>query len=236
MSSSVCPLPGALAILIPELDLVISLVGSVSSSFLALIFPPILQILTFHREGVSPWVAVKNVTITLIGLVGFLTGTYIAIEQIIARNAQKHEEAFSSFTVQWWPSDCWQVGTLSPFGNCLTFFSFSSSLVLPLSNMVAILGSISRRHCGAMTILGAWCYVSVLLWQFASPAMWCDLMTGWLWQKLTHSFSREVSQQILRGNFSVWQPDRISMCQSKPQTTSQPGLIWNFFNVCQRLI
>lgn len=100
MSSSVCPLPGALAILIPELDLVISLVGSVSSSFLALIFPPILQILTFHREGVSPWVAVKNVTITLIGLVGFLTGTYIAIEQIIARNAQKHEEAFSSFTVQ----------------------------------------------------------------------------------------------------------------------------------------
>ncbi|KAM3612608.1 uncharacterized protein V6R79_011071 [Siganus canaliculatus] len=88
----------ALAILVPELDLVISLVGSVSSSFLALIFPPILEILTFHREGISPLVTVKNVVISLIGLVGFLTGTYIAIEQIIARNVQK--ETLSSYMVQ----------------------------------------------------------------------------------------------------------------------------------------
>uniref|UniRef100_A0A672FW08 Solute carrier family 36 member 1 n=1 Tax=Salarias fasciatus TaxID=181472 RepID=A0A672FW08_SALFA len=73
----------ALAILIPELDLVISLVGSVSSSFLALIFPPLLQILTFHTEDLSPLVTVKNAVISVVGLVGFLAGTYIAIEQII---------------------------------------------------------------------------------------------------------------------------------------------------------
>ncbi|XP_068428175.1 proton-coupled amino acid transporter 1 isoform X2 [Clinocottus analis] len=91
----------ALAVLIPELDLVISLVGSFSSSFLALIFPPILQILTFHSEGaMSLPTAAKNVVITLIGLIGFLTGTYVTIEQIIARNAQKHEETFSSFSLQ----------------------------------------------------------------------------------------------------------------------------------------
>ncbi|KAM7000474.1 proton-coupled amino acid transporter 1 isoform 1-T2 [Tautogolabrus adspersus] len=91
----------ALAILIPELDLVISLVGSVSSSFLALIFPPLLQILTFHTEGLSPLMTIKNVVISLIGLVGFLTGTYIAIEQIIQRNGLKlTEEAFSSYLVQ----------------------------------------------------------------------------------------------------------------------------------------
>lgn len=36
-------------------------------------------------------------------------------------------------------SDCWQVGTPSPFGNCLTFFSFSSSLILPLTDTVAVL-------------------------------------------------------------------------------------------------
>ncbi|XP_069566177.1 proton-coupled amino acid transporter 1 [Brachyistius frenatus] len=89
-----------LAVLIPELDLVISLVGSVSSSFLALIFPPILQILAFHTEGLSPLMTVKNVVISLIGLVGFLTGTYIAIVEIIARNALKHEEALSTFMVQ----------------------------------------------------------------------------------------------------------------------------------------
>lgn len=92
------PPPGALAILIPELDLVISLVGSVSSSFLALIFPPILQILVFHSEGLSPLSTIRNVVISLIGFVGFLTGTYIAIEQIIARNGQK--ETFSTYMVQ----------------------------------------------------------------------------------------------------------------------------------------
>uniref|UniRef100_A0A673AU55 Solute carrier family 36 member 1 n=1 Tax=Sphaeramia orbicularis TaxID=375764 RepID=A0A673AU55_9TELE len=91
----------ALAILIPELDLVISLVGSVSSSFLALIFPPILQIVAFHNEGLSPLVTAKNVLISLVGLIGFLTGTYIAVEQIIARNGLKHEDTLStSFMVQ----------------------------------------------------------------------------------------------------------------------------------------
>lgn len=84
-----------LAILIPELDLVISLVGSVSSSFLALIFPPILEVLTFYREGVTPLVAVKNALISAIGLVGFLAGTYVSLEQIVARNALKHNETLA---------------------------------------------------------------------------------------------------------------------------------------------
>ncbi|KAL7395343.1 hypothetical protein ABVT39_014872 [Epinephelus coioides] len=89
----------ALAILIPELDLVISLVGSISSSFLALIFPPILQILTFYTEGLSPLVILKNIVISVFGLVGFVTGTYIAIEQIITRN-MKHEGDVSTYLVQ----------------------------------------------------------------------------------------------------------------------------------------
>lgn len=90
----------ALAVLIPELDLVISLVGSVSSSFLALIFPPLLQIAVFHSEGLSPFVIIENLLISLIGFVGFLAGTYIAIEQIIVRNAQKPVQAIADFMVQ----------------------------------------------------------------------------------------------------------------------------------------
>ncbi|KAK0148164.1 Proton-coupled amino acid transporter 1 [Merluccius polli] len=81
-----------LAVLIPELDLVISLVGSVSSSFLALIFPPLLELLTFHTDGLSPLVVIKNVVISVLGLIGFITGTYIAIMEIIARNNLPHNQ------------------------------------------------------------------------------------------------------------------------------------------------
>ncbi|CAN9515217.1 unnamed protein product [Ophioblennius macclurei] len=90
----------ALAVLIPELDLVISLVGSVSSSFLALIFPPLLQILTFHTEALSPLVVAKNALISAVGLVGFVAGTYIAVVEIVARNAHKHQETLSPLLVQ----------------------------------------------------------------------------------------------------------------------------------------
>ncbi|MGH0170879.1 UNVERIFIED_CONTAM: hypothetical protein FKN15_063049 [Acipenser sinensis] len=80
---------GVIAILVPELDLVISLVGSVSSSALALIFPPILEILTFHSEGLPWWVICKNFLISVIGLVGFVAGTYVSIEQIVLRNSAR---------------------------------------------------------------------------------------------------------------------------------------------------
>uniref|UniRef100_A0A8C1DRR2 Solute carrier family 36 member 1 n=1 Tax=Cyprinus carpio carpio TaxID=630221 RepID=A0A8C1DRR2_CYPCA len=84
----------ALAILIPELDLVISLVGSVSSSALALIIPPLLQIITFHNEDMKLWEMVKNIAISLIGFVGFVAGTYISIQEIVARNSSRHNSTY----------------------------------------------------------------------------------------------------------------------------------------------
>uniref|UniRef100_A0A8C1WLX9 Solute carrier family 36 member 1 n=1 Tax=Cyprinus carpio TaxID=7962 RepID=A0A8C1WLX9_CYPCA len=84
----------ALAILIPELDLVISLVGSVSSSALALIIPPLLQIITFHNEDMKLWVMVKDIGISLIGFVGFVAGTYISIQEIVARNSSRHNSTY----------------------------------------------------------------------------------------------------------------------------------------------
>ncbi|XP_061104981.1 proton-coupled amino acid transporter 1-like isoform X2 [Conger conger] len=91
--ASLVTLTCALAILIPELDLVISLVGSVSSSFLALILPPVLQILTFHNEGLSAWVLLKNITISLIGIVGFTAGTYVTMNEIINRSCTRYSDS-----------------------------------------------------------------------------------------------------------------------------------------------
>ncbi|XP_054245341.1 proton-coupled amino acid transporter 1-like [Indicator indicator] len=73
-----------LAVLIPRLDIVISLVGSISSSALALIFPPLLEIATYYTEGLHPLVLTKDVLISLFGFVGFVVGTYEALVELIA--------------------------------------------------------------------------------------------------------------------------------------------------------
>ncbi|XP_077302200.1 proton-coupled amino acid transporter-like protein acs [Arctopsyche grandis] len=75
----------ALAEAIPELGLFISLVGAISSTALALLFPPIIELVTKHRDlGRVPFfIALKNGFILLIGVVGFFTGSYASIRAIV---------------------------------------------------------------------------------------------------------------------------------------------------------
>lgn len=81
-SALVC-LTCILAVLIPRLDLVLALVGSVSSSALALIIPPLLEIATFSSEGLSPLTIAKDALISLLGFLGFVAGTYQALNELL---------------------------------------------------------------------------------------------------------------------------------------------------------
>lgn len=73
-----------LAATIPNLGAVISFVGSVSSSMLALIFPPIIELITFWDCGLTRVMIVKDVSIALFGILGFVAGTYTSIENILS--------------------------------------------------------------------------------------------------------------------------------------------------------
>ena len=68
-----------------HLGAIISLVGAVSSSTLALIFPPLIEIITFwpDRLGKNYWMLWKDIAIMLFGICGFVFGTYTSIAQIL---------------------------------------------------------------------------------------------------------------------------------------------------------
>ncbi|XP_023937477.1 proton-coupled amino acid transporter-like protein CG1139 [Bicyclus anynana] len=70
---------------IPQLGLFISLVGAVSSTALALMFPPIIQLVyTYQNDnGIPPLMGLKNACIILLGVFIFITGTYESIASIV---------------------------------------------------------------------------------------------------------------------------------------------------------
>ena len=74
-----------LAAMIPNLGAVISLVGAVSSSTLALIFPPIIEIVTFWPKGLGKWnwILWKDIGIMIFGIMGFVFGSFTSIMQIL---------------------------------------------------------------------------------------------------------------------------------------------------------
>lgn len=73
------------AVAIPNLGAVISLVGAFSSSALAMIFPPLVEIITFWPDklGRSDWMLWKDIAIVTIGFLGFLTGSYVSVLNIL---------------------------------------------------------------------------------------------------------------------------------------------------------
>lgn len=84
---SLCVDAVILAEVIPHFSLFISLVGAVSSTALALFFPAIMDIATHWESGLGPfkWVLWKDGFFILIGVIGFITGTYASVEAIVQK-------------------------------------------------------------------------------------------------------------------------------------------------------
>ncbi|XP_044757220.1 proton-coupled amino acid transporter 2-like [Coccinella septempunctata] len=73
-----------LAETIPYLGEFISLVGAIGGTSLALIFPPLLELVTFH-ETIGCFHIFKNIVILAIGFTGVVTGTYTSCREIILK-------------------------------------------------------------------------------------------------------------------------------------------------------
>ncbi|XP_074601892.1 proton-coupled amino acid transporter 1-like isoform X1 [Brevipalpus obovatus] len=77
-----------IAAMVPELDTIISLVGALSSSCLALIFPPLIDIFVRWNDEDSAKRSIgiiKNVCIMTLGVLGFITGTYASSLEIMSK-------------------------------------------------------------------------------------------------------------------------------------------------------
>lgn len=70
---------------VPNVGLLLSLIGAVACTVLALVFPPILQfaVLSSGDLKISYYILFKNSIILLLAAVGFFTGGFIAIKNII---------------------------------------------------------------------------------------------------------------------------------------------------------
>lgn len=76
---------GLIAIAVPSLGPIIALVGALGSSTLALILPPILNILTFGLDDMGGfyWKLWKNMAISYFGMLSCIFGTYQSVLLLI---------------------------------------------------------------------------------------------------------------------------------------------------------
>lgn len=80
----------AVAASIPLLDDFIALIGAVASAGLAVIFPPLIHIMTFWKNGLHPVAFFKDLFIIFVGVTGFILGTYTSVKTIVADFQNRH--------------------------------------------------------------------------------------------------------------------------------------------------
>ncbi|XP_067633686.1 proton-coupled amino acid transporter-like protein CG1139 isoform X2 [Eurosta solidaginis] len=82
---SIAILSVVIAVALPNLTLILSLVGAFSLSFLGLIFPAMIDISIRYEEGYGPIkiYLILSIVVIVCALAGGITGSYVPIEQLI---------------------------------------------------------------------------------------------------------------------------------------------------------
>ena len=79
------------AVSVPNLGLLLSLIGAVACTVLAFVLPPILEFIVKSEDGkLNYFVVIKNSIILLFAFVGFASGGYCSIREIINDLIAKH--------------------------------------------------------------------------------------------------------------------------------------------------
>lgn len=75
---------GAVAIAVPNLDPVISLVGAVFFSVLGLLVPSVIETVYCYQDlGVWNWILIKNVILSIFAIFALVSGSITSIQEII---------------------------------------------------------------------------------------------------------------------------------------------------------
>jgi proton-coupled amino acid transporter len=77
-----CFIPVAVAIAVPDLGPIISLVGALCFSTLGLFVPAVIETVTYWEHGLG-WRLWKNIFVILFALLALITGSYASVLEII---------------------------------------------------------------------------------------------------------------------------------------------------------
>ena len=75
-----------MALLVPDLDLFISLSGAICMSTLSIITPALLDIGIRQDEPCPKWILIKNWGLILFGAIGSIFGTVLSVLALINRH------------------------------------------------------------------------------------------------------------------------------------------------------
>ena len=84
----------SVAFLVPNLGLLISLIGAVCSTSLALVFPVLIELLvtTRHDESPKKIALIKSSLIILLAAIGFVSGGYESMREIVKMYGNKTDD------------------------------------------------------------------------------------------------------------------------------------------------